>query len=241
MDEIIEWGVVVAADQGAEWLLPWWWDCYSKHQRQKVAFVDFGMSDEAKTWCRERGLLIPFAGQSDFVLPKERVGKREQKRWEAIYGPKVWESRRSWFKKPLAMLQSPFRKSVWMDLDCEVCKPIDAIFEGIDAGVLGAARVEKRGHYNSGVIVFDKESLLLQAWADACLKKHGLFIGDETLLSQLTCKKQYPFKEIAPEFNWMMGWGYNPDLKIAHWAATWGKLCIETMGGIQMFLSDAMK
>lgn len=237
----MEWGVVVAADQGAEWLLPWWWERYCRHHREQVAFVDFGMSEEAKLWCKERGLLIPFTGPTDFVAAKEQVGKKEQKQWEARYGVKVWRARSSWFKKPFAMLQSPFEKSVWMDLDCEVVKPIDAIFEGIDEGVLGAVRVEKRGHYNSGVIVYDKKSLLLKAWAEACLHKHRSSIGDETLLSQLIRKNQYPFKEISREFNWMMGWGYHSDLKIAHWAASWGKLCIETMGGIQQFLTDAMK
>jgi hypothetical protein len=169
----MNWGVVVAADQGAEWLLSWWWECYCLHHKQKVAFVDLGMSEEAKSWCKERGLLIPFNGPSDFVSAKEHVGEKEQKKWEALYGSKVWQARSSWFKKPLAMLQSPFNKSVWMDLDCEVVKPIDAIFEGIGDGMLGAVRVEKRGHYNSGVIVYDKESLLLKAWADVCLKKNG--------------------------------------------------------------------
>jgi hypothetical protein len=237
----MEWGVVVAADRGAEWLVPWWWECYRKHHRQDVAFVDFGMSEEARSWCAQRGLLIPFAGESDFVKPKELVGKKEQQKWEAIYGPKVWQARRSWFKKPLAMLQSPFERSVWMDLDCEVCRPIDAIFEGIDAGALGAVRVAKRAHYNSGVIVYDKKAPLLKAWAEACLKKHGSCIGDETLLSHLIRKNQYPFKELGREFNWMMGWGYQPDLVIAHWAASWGKLCIETLGGIQNYLANAMK
>ncbi len=232
----MEWGVVVAADQGAEWLLPWWWDCYSKHHKQPVAFIDFGMKSAAKLWCKERGILIPFAGQRDFVKSKEKISLKNQQKWEAIYGPKVWQARCSWFKKPLAMLQTPFQKSVWMDLDCEVCQPIDGIFDGVQDGMLGAVRVEKKAHYNSGVIVYDKESTLLKAWIEACLKKSATCIGDETLLSQLICTKRYPFKEISPQFNWMMGWGYHADLKIAHWAASWGKLCIETMGGIQKSL-----
>jgi hypothetical protein len=239
-----KWGIVVAADREAEWLLSWWWECYSKHHRQSVAFVDFGMSEEAKRWCKQRGLLIPFAGEGDFVAPRECVGERAQKKWEAIYGPKVWQARRSWFKKPLAMLQTPFDQSVWMDLDCEVCRPIDAIFDDIGKEMLGAVCVDQKGNYNSGVIVYQKQAPLLKAWANACLKKHRTCIGDETLLSQLIRKNQYPFKEISREFNWMMGWGYEPNLKIAHWAASWGKLCIETMGGIQRYqkaLSNAMQ
>jgi hypothetical protein len=45
-------------------------------------------------------------------------------------------------------------------------------------------------------------------------------------------------------YNWTMGWGYHPQIKIAHWVASWGKLCIETLGGIQAFsekmLSDTV-
>ncbi len=230
------WGVVVAADQKAEWLLAWWWKCYSHHHNQPVAFIDFGMSDKAKEWCHKKGILIPFTTPPELKVSKESVGKKEQKKWEAIYGPNVWHSRPLWFKKPWAMLQSPFTQSVWMDLDCEVCKPIEGIFTALDPGVLGAVRVGKKGHYNSGVIVYDQNSLLLQAWAEACVKKHASAIGDETILSQLIRKNRYPFKELPPEFNWVMGWGYHPHLKIAHWVASWGKLCIETMGGIQSAL-----
>jgi hypothetical protein len=237
----MEWGVVVATDQGTEWLLPWWWENYSRHHRQAVAFVDFGMSEEAREWCTERGILVPFAGEKAFVMPRDGVGRGKQMQWEKVYGESVWQARGAWFKKPLAMLQSPFEKSVWMDLDCEVCQKIDGIFEGIGKGVLGAVKVEKGGHYNSGVVVFDNSSLLLQAWAESCLKNHGSVIGDETLLSKIVRSGECPFKEVGREYNWMMGWGYDPQLKVAHWAASWGKLCIETMGGIQKFLANSVK
>lgn len=241
----MDWGVVVAADEQAEWLLPWWWNCYTKHHAQKVAFIDLGMSHAAQKWCQQHGIWIPFQGAQDFVLPKQQVTIQNQRHWEKIYGSSVWSARQSWFKKPLAMSMSPFQKSVWMDLDCEVYKPIESIFEGIEKGFLGAVKVSKRGHYNSGVIVYDRDAPLLKAWGQACLKEHGSVIGDETLLSKLIRRNRYPFKEIAPVYNWMMGWGYHPDLKIAHWAASWGKLCIETMGGIQGYtqkiLADSMK
>lgn len=237
----MDWGVVVASDQGAEWLLSWWWNCYRKHHTQPVAFVDFGMSEAAKKWCAQNGILIPFAGPCDFVAAKDQVRPKDQLRWEAIYGPTVWQARRSWFKKPLAMLHSPFETTVWLDLDCEVCQPIDAILEGLDSHGLGAVQVTKGAHYNSGVVVYGKKSPLLHAWADGCLKKHRRCIGDETLLSALVRKGGYPFKELDRKFNWMMGWGYHPELVIAHWAASWGKLCIESMGGIQRYLSDAVK
>lgn len=232
----MSWGVVVAADKNIESLLPWWWACYSKHHTERVAFVDLGMTPTAKKWCQKRGIYLEFQGAPDFVLPKEKVSEPKQKQWEKLYGASVWTARSSWFKKPLAMLMTPFEKTIWLDVDCEVCQSIEGIFEGIERDVLGAVCVEEKGHYNSGVIAYGKDSSLLKAWAELCLRKHGSVIGDETLLTEVILKNQHPFKSLDRSYNWMMGWGYHPELKVAHWAASWGKLCIESMGGIQGYL-----
>lgn len=194
------------------------------------------MSEAAKKWCSDKGLILPFEKSHDFVVPKEGLTAARRKKWESMCSAEVWRMRKSWFKKPLAMLQTPFQKNVWMALDCEVCQPIDAIFNEIGSNTLGAVKVGKR-HYTSGVIVYDKKASLLKAWAEACLTKHCSCIKAEEVLTQLICKNKYPFKELGEEFNWLMGWGYNLHLKIAHWACSWGKLCIETMGGIHVALS----
>src|SRR3569832_2184099 len=92
----MEWGVVVAADRGAEWLLSWWWGCYSKHHQQPVAFVDFGMSQEARKWCSERGILIPFEGDT-FVQSKEQIDFWFLLLWVSFFGLFVWVAWLCWF------------------------------------------------------------------------------------------------------------------------------------------------
>jgi hypothetical protein len=51
-------GIIVGCDANQEWLLPWWWDHYCKHNSYPVAFVDFGMSEAALAWCQEKGQCI---------------------------------------------------------------------------------------------------------------------------------------------------------------------------------------
>ena len=45
-------GVIVGSDYSQEWLLPWWWENYTKHNRYPVTFVDFGLSQEPIELCR---------------------------------------------------------------------------------------------------------------------------------------------------------------------------------------------
>ena len=39
-----------------------------------------------------------------------------------------WQCRNAWFKKPLACLQSPFKRTIWVDLDCEVRRELGELF-----------------------------------------------------------------------------------------------------------------
>ena len=66
-------GIVVGADLTQEWLLPWWWSHYSRFNSLPVAFIDFGMSDEMKKWCQERGELIPLPVADIFVAKRKRI------------------------------------------------------------------------------------------------------------------------------------------------------------------------
>ena len=40
---------------------------------------------------------------------------------------------KGWFKKPLTMLKSPSKKTVWLDTDCEVRENTDDIFNLIES------------------------------------------------------------------------------------------------------------
>src|SRR5579862_7309437 len=122
-------GIIVGTDLTQEWLLPWWWKHYSAFNAYPVAFVDFGMSDPVKDWCRERGELISLFVADVFVAEREEIDPALVKQMEEACGKEFWPSRHAWFKKPLACLQSPFVKSLWIDLDCEIRGQLDPLFD----------------------------------------------------------------------------------------------------------------
>ena len=68
-------GILVATDKQIEWMLPWWWHHYSKHNRYPVVFVDLGMTETAKAWCRQRGKLISLECPKNLVVPKDLISR----------------------------------------------------------------------------------------------------------------------------------------------------------------------
>lgn len=54
-------GILIISSKAEEWMLPWWWMHYHFHNSLPVAFIDRGISLQAKQWCAKRGDLIPFA------------------------------------------------------------------------------------------------------------------------------------------------------------------------------------
>lgn len=170
------------------------------------------------------------------VTPQEKISPGRQQRWENLYGSKTWQARLSWFQKPLAMQLSPFEESIWLDLDCEILKPLDPLFALLAQGDIAACPYSKKS-YNSGVVVYRKEASLLTAWAEGCRHDNHRFIGDDHLLSHLI-KKAWPgFVPLPNLYNWTGYFGFNPEATIIHWHNEWGKMFIELYGGAQGFQS----
>lgn len=155
-------GVIVGADESQEWLLEWWWANYSAHNGLPVLFVDFGLSAAARAWCVERGML---AGPTAVDC----------------YG---------WFKKPLALLESPFRQAVWLDTDCEARGRLDPLFEFCGQGGIGLtldrgtpktfreAMPPDAPIYNSGVVAFNHGDPVVAQWASMTLALRSGRPGD---------------------------------------------------------------
>ena len=66
-----------------------------------VTVADFGLTHSGKHWAETN---------ADKVLTYERHPKY------------------AWFYKPTAMVDCPYEYTCWLDLDCEVLKPVDEIF-----------------------------------------------------------------------------------------------------------------
>jgi len=230
-------GIIVGADQNIAWLLPWWWKHYSRHNSYPVTFVDFGLSQEMIAWCRQRGNTISLE-VAGFVVPKDNIDPHLALEWENFYGKKVWQAREGWFKKPFAMLLSPYDKTIWMDLDCEVCGEVGPIFDFLDDSSDISLNFDpgRPGIYNSGVVVFRKQTALLTAWAKECIAQNTHSIGDDYIVSTLIATQNFRFKVLPQEYNWWVGQGLSFSALILHWAA-WGKTFIETHGGLQESLA----
>jgi len=216
-------GIIVGSDQTQEWLLPWWWKNFSRHNQLPVTFIDFGLSAEKREWCRKRGELLPLSLTTLYVKEREEIAPALVGKWEERYGDFFWVARKGWFKKPFACLQSPYRRTVWLDLDCEVLGPLNELFNACEHPS-GIALAKDRAPppspfpiYNSGVIVFQKDLSLLQEWAKQSLKNNGAFRGDQDLLSKILFDQNLPIYELPFIYNWNVGYGVNGETVICHW------------------------
>lgn len=252
LKEPIEWiyppdrpqGVLVASDSGSEWMLPFWWHHYAKYNTYPVVFVDFGMSPAKIEWCRQRGEVVPFAFISWNPTPREHIDPKLVELWESIHLPEyLWPARRAWLKKPFAMLHSPFEKTIWTDLDCEVCSSLEPIFAYAYRDKLGLTPEPARTHgalrargmiredqtvYNAGVIPFAHQNIYLTEWVKEVAAKEHATMGDQHLLWNLILTRHWTIVDMPAIYNWRMVDGINPNAVVIHYVANPGKAHIKS-------------
>jgi len=223
-------GVLVASDFALEWVLPWWWERYQKHNSHPVAFIDLGLTPELKRWCKKRGALIPLR-LGDFT---DEVPPENAREWEEKTGTEFWGTRGSWFKKPFACLKSPFERSLWIDVDCEIRGSIAPLFDFAN-GPVGLAMAREQLDftrpypcYNSGVISFRRSHPLICEWADACLKLNAQFRADDDVWAYMLSQNGIAIDEIPPQYNWSRCLESNPNAVIVHWHGSHGKKVIRS-------------
>jgi hypothetical protein len=226
-----QYGILVGCDKNQEWLLSWWWKNYTQENALPVAFADFGMSEEARQWCKTRGQLLPVDFDGLRVARKDEIEPSLLLQWEKALSP-FWGSRQAWFKKPFALLNTPFRKTVWIDLDCEVLGPLEPVFGYVNPKTkLGIVQIGEV--YNSGVIVFEKGSPLLKLWAESALSENHRFLSDQDALTDIIFQRGYEVGELPEIYNWIMCRGVHMGAVVCHWAAEWGKAYIRKHGGLR--------
>lgn len=233
-------GVICGADRQSESLLEWWWSRYSLHNDFPVTFYDFGMSDTARRWCKERGDVIFL--RPPHIAGRDGVDEKIRGVWEKNYGKEVWQARSAWFCKPLACRSSPYEKTIWLDLDCEVLFSLDPLFTLPGVSLVREFETDHlpgfhpEVMYNSGVIVFAKREPLIERWAEVSLQESHRFSGDQQVLSFIISQDRYEIRELSPEWNWRLAQGCRFDAKIYHWTGVGGKQFIAGSGGILPFL-----
>lgn len=224
-------GIIIASDHSQEWLLPWWWENYRRWNCYPVTFVDFGMSKEMRMWCQERGSVINLIIWEDFVAGESDMDPfvittiyDSDDKWCLPY-------RNAWFKKPLACLQSPYRVSIWIDLDCEILGSLESLFVSYGQSL---AMAEDKHHgkasypiYNSGVIVFQQGIPIVEKWADLSIERNRFFRGDQDVLSWIIHQGKEEVIELPAIYNWSRRCEKNPETVIMHWHGPPGKSCIQ--------------
>ena len=229
-------GIVVGCNKNLQWLLPWWWERYSYFCSLPVVFFDFGMTEEGLDFCKARGEVVTL----EEIDPSHFSS--ETPLWSECYGKTYETARQGWFKKPLALAASPFEISLWLDLDCEVLADVDPIFQYATYGPFIALTreytrcMEPYAVYNGGVILYRKNTPLIELFAREALVMAKDFWGDDRLLSFLIDREQFPVIEMDPICNWRYGQGIPAQAFILHWSGEWGKKYIKQFGGLFPFL-----
>ncbi|MFI5334199.1 MAG: hypothetical protein ACHQT8_03410, partial [Chlamydiales bacterium] len=238
-------GVLVATDENLEWLLPWWWENYrAASNTYPVTFVDFGMTEQARAFCKEHGELVDFAFHPTFVKDRHELHSDVKLEW-ANYGETFWQARSGWFKKPLALLQSRFHLTLWLDLDCEVMQPLEPLFSLLpphqDFAIApeplfyqgGSDRLFGEVLYNSGVVLFRHGAKLIQKWSTRAFHENGKFQGDQELLSRMIHEEGTEVFELPEIYNARLVTGVPLHATIIHWVGNWGKAYIRQNGGLR--------
>ncbi len=227
-------GVIVGVNANQEWLLPWWWMNFRLHCTQDVTFMNFGdMSEKAIAWCQRRGKVILIEVNEDLIAPKEHVAPEFVKLWESIH-PEIWKIRLGWFKKPFAMSKSPYQRTVWLDVDCQVRGSIDDLFIKCinEAGIAVAPEDEDSQLLNiyqkiilpgeivlnTGVVAFTHDSKIIQEWVNQVSTNSHLHFGDQQLLIRIIFTENLKFTILPRIYNTTAESGIDLNAKILHWS-----------------------
>jgi hypothetical protein len=222
-------GILVAADKAQEWLLPWWWAHYSRFNTHPVTFVDLGLSEEGRTWCEERGQWMAMPNYGLTVADKSQIRPELASEWEFFYGNAFWPKRALFFLKPLICLQSPYRKTFWLDLDCEVKGSVSELFAYLqEPGFcvsldLTLSSTQQKTIYNGGVIGFSKQHPLLLEWSKRVFDQNAFFFSDQELLSHLIAIRDEAVVVLPSIYQWSHYFGESALARIVHWHGALGK------------------
>ncbi len=194
-------GVLVGADRVQECLLPWWWEHYSKSNHLPVVFCDFGLSKQARAWCENKGQILDMR---DLMPILNRFCTLNV-----------------FFYKAFALLNSPFHRSIWTDIDCAIYRPLSPLFNELKdvyavmpttcfkveqfqlvPGQIKYSLQENEIAYDTAIIATEHQNPLILEWAkQAWGDSHSCF-NDQSLLSRIIYEHRYPVKETNK--NWFV-------------------------------------
>lgn len=200
---------LTGCDENTQWMLPWFIETYRKFNTLPLVFVDFGVTQEMRSWLY----------QTNYVqiidVEKQNVG--------------------GWFYKPKALYNSPYRYTCWIDTDIEILGDLSSIFNYVDANKLAMVEdkpwTRRRGErwHNSGVVAIDGKPPILKKWLLECTRNPK--VGDQEVLHEILSGspmlKLMHIVDLPDIYNWLrlqLVDGYDSDKKLCmHWTGPKGK------------------
>jgi len=221
--EMLQWstqhegdGVVVVADHQMEWMLPWWYQNLREHNPDvQIAFCDWGMTEEGKKWCAERGLVYPVLKPANLM-----------------------------HRKPFAILHAPFSRIICMDADCEIKADITPLFERGSMCVTEDpfnpwSKDYRPVPYSTGMIACHHGEPLIDEWARYVLQPElakGEVWTDDQAFNLMIADMEEGLSDtsrllvtLEPEWQWLRLASRSGDstAKIIHWTGAEGKQIID--------------
>ena len=204
---------VTGCDEKHEWMLEWFFKNYKQHIKNiPLIFANFGLTPEGLT------------------LVRENV--------HAVMNLKTFDEK-GWFKKPMSMIKSPSKKTIWIDLDCEIRDDISNLFGMLKPDMLNMVEDKpwtmrgKELWHNSGLVGFINKPPILYQWAKAI--REDPVQGDQEVLHLMLnpiTKIKY-INDIPNEYNVLRLQtetdGYDGPIKVMHWTGAKGKDKIKAM------------
>ena len=204
---------VTGCDENHEWMLEWFFKNYKKHMKDvPLVFANFGLTPD--------GL------------------KKVRENVHAVMNLKPFDEE-GWFKKPMSMIKCHSKKTIWIDLDCEIRDDISNLFNMLKPNMLNMVEDKPwtmRGQelwHNSGVVGFIDKPTILYDWAKAI--RDNPVQGDQEVLHLLLnpiTKIKY-INDIPNEYNVLRLQvetdGYAGAIKVMHWTGQKGKNKIRAM------------
>ncbi|MCL2641201.1 MAG: hypothetical protein FWD53_10180 [Phycisphaerales bacterium] len=205
-EKLHESGVVVGSDEHQFDLLQYWYSQFRIHNPDvPVAIADFGMTAEKIDWCKQNG---------HFIAKPEHSATRDQK----------------WYYKPFAILNAPFKRMAWLDIDTEIRGSIAPLFDHTAdpskvAMCFDPFTTQKvcDSPTNSGVIVTAYGNPVISEWARRCMGNCYGYYSDQQVLDSIKSYMKDNFILMPPEFNWLSLMGFNDKALIYHHVGPNGK------------------
>lgn len=206
-------GIVIFSTQESEWLIPWFLRNLRRHHSDlPVVLFETDLSTE--------------------VLATVEAFKVQIRTYDPSH-----QFPHPWFHKPFVLQQSPFTRTVFLDLDCEIRTPIPELFQWCDKGIVLGRDLHPMRQYrklfrndfffNSGVIGAQRGNPVIDLWCDATRKLFADLRGDQEILNLTLVEHEIPVIVTPDHYHQMRLDGEHPAAKIMHWTGPSGKEIIK--------------